>query len=81
MKICQGDGDWAFYFAAKKEVPPAVTWEFEDISTKVGLVHPRDREVDAVTGRLAFGVRGRRDRKKSAYRRAWEEVLVVVASL
>jgi hypothetical protein len=37
MKICQGDGDWAFYFASKKEVPPAVTWEFADVSSKVGF--------------------------------------------
>jgi hypothetical protein len=37
MKVCQGEGDWAFYFATQKNVPPAVTWDFEDISTQVGL--------------------------------------------
>jgi hypothetical protein len=37
MKVCQGDGDWAFYFAAKVAIPPAITWEFEDVSTGVGL--------------------------------------------
>jgi hypothetical protein len=37
LKICQGEGDWAFYFASQKSVPPAVTWEFQDISTQVGL--------------------------------------------
>jgi hypothetical protein len=37
MKICQGQGEWAFYFASKKAVPPAVTWEFEDVSKQVGL--------------------------------------------
>jgi hypothetical protein len=37
LKICQGGGDWAFYFASKNEVPPAPTWEFEDISAQVGL--------------------------------------------
>jgi hypothetical protein len=37
LKICQGTGDWAYYFAAKADVPAAVTWEFEDVSEKVGL--------------------------------------------
>src|ERR1700722_8540603 len=37
MKICQGGGEWAFYFAAKDDAPPAITWLFEDVSTKVGL--------------------------------------------
>jgi hypothetical protein len=38
LKICQGGGDWAFYFAAGKSVPgtPQGQW-FEDVSTQVGL--------------------------------------------
>jgi hypothetical protein len=36
MKICQGDGDFAFYFAAK-EPTVALPQCFEDISAKVGL--------------------------------------------
>jgi FG-GAP-like repeat len=38
MKICQGDGEWAFYFAADKPapiVPKGIA--FEDVSDKVGL--------------------------------------------
>ncbi|MCS7046843.1 MAG: VCBS repeat-containing protein, partial [Gemmataceae bacterium] len=38
LKICQGDGDWAFYFAAEKPapiVPKGIA--FEDVSDKVGL--------------------------------------------
>jgi len=36
LKICQGDGDWAFYFRA--DPPPAiVTHRFEDVSVGVGL--------------------------------------------
>jgi len=38
MKICQGDGEWAFYFAAKvPTAAPVVTQTFEDISERVGL--------------------------------------------
>src|SRR5207245_10322368 len=37
MKICQMEGDWAFYFASRLTLPPGVTWQFEDVSTKVGL--------------------------------------------
>src|SRR5262249_14865545 len=37
MKICQGTGDWAFYFKAKADLPPAVTWQFEDVSEAWGL--------------------------------------------
>lgn len=37
LKICQGQGDFAFYFSAKKEVPAAVTWLFQDVSEQVGL--------------------------------------------
>jgi hypothetical protein len=37
MKICQGDGDWAFFFASKLDIPPARHWLFEDVSTQVGL--------------------------------------------
>jgi hypothetical protein len=37
MKICQGEGEWAFYFQSKVNVPPAVTWEFTDVSSTVGL--------------------------------------------
>ena len=36
LKICQGDGDWAFYFAAGK-FEPAVPLLFEDVSDQVGL--------------------------------------------
>jgi hypothetical protein len=38
MKICQGDGDWAFYFSAGAvtEPGPAGT-HFEDVSDKVGF--------------------------------------------
>jgi hypothetical protein len=36
MKICQGDGEWAFYFqAGTAAVRPTIS--FEDISAKVGL--------------------------------------------
>ena len=38
MKICNGDREWAFYFAAKvPTAAPAVTQSFEDISERVGL--------------------------------------------
>ncbi|MGE3809430.1 MAG: FG-GAP repeat domain-containing protein, partial [Gemmataceae bacterium] len=37
MKICQGTGDWGFYFAATAPTVKPITWHFEDISTKVGL--------------------------------------------
>jgi hypothetical protein len=37
MKITQGSGDWAFYFAAKAKVPPVITWTFADVSDEVGL--------------------------------------------
>jgi hypothetical protein len=37
MKICQAEGEWAFYFMPRAILPPAVTWQFEDISAKVGL--------------------------------------------
>jgi hypothetical protein len=38
IKVCQGTGDWAFYFkAASDALPPAVTWAFEDVSDAVGL--------------------------------------------
>jgi hypothetical protein len=37
MKICQGGGEWAFYFKAKANIPPAITWKFEDVSDAVGL--------------------------------------------
>ncbi len=36
LKICQGGGDWAFYFAAK-EAKVSVTNLFEDVSEKAGL--------------------------------------------
>ncbi len=36
MKICQGGGDWAFYFAAK-EATVSVGNLFEDVSEKAGL--------------------------------------------
>jgi hypothetical protein len=38
LKICQGGGEWAYYFAAKTDgAAAAITWEFEDVSEKVGL--------------------------------------------
>jgi hypothetical protein len=37
LKICQGDGDWAFYFQARKAPSQQITWLFEDVSDKVGL--------------------------------------------
>lgn len=37
MKICQGDGEWAYYFSAKVTEPRVVSWLFEDVSTQVGL--------------------------------------------
>jgi hypothetical protein len=37
MKICQGAAEWAFYFKASPNLPPAVTWAFEDVSEAVGL--------------------------------------------
>lgn len=37
LKICQGDGDWAFFFQARSNLPPPVHWAFEDVSTQVGL--------------------------------------------
>jgi len=36
MKICQGDGDWAFYFKAATPVGPVAPM-FEDVSALVGL--------------------------------------------
>ena len=37
MKVCQGAGEWAFYFKASEGLPPAITWAFEDVSDAVGL--------------------------------------------
>jgi hypothetical protein len=37
MKICQGGGEWAFWFKAKANLPPQVTWKFEDVSDAAGL--------------------------------------------
>ena len=37
MKVCQGSGEWAFYFKASDGLPPAITWAFEDVSDAVGL--------------------------------------------
>ena len=37
MKVCQGGGEWAFYFKATDGLPPAITWAFEDVSDAVGL--------------------------------------------
>jgi hypothetical protein len=37
LKVCQGEGDWAFYFRADAKQPPRITWAFEDVSEKVGL--------------------------------------------
>ena len=37
MKVCQGTGDWAFYFKASDGRAARVTWAFEDVSDAVGL--------------------------------------------
>jgi hypothetical protein len=37
LKICQFGGEWAFYFAVPPNLPPPVTWLFEDVSAQVGL--------------------------------------------
>ena len=37
LKICQGGGEWGFYFRADAKIPPPVNWAFADISDKVGL--------------------------------------------
>jgi hypothetical protein len=38
LKICQGDADWAFYFAVEQPVAPIPAGQaFEDVSEKVGL--------------------------------------------
>ncbi len=38
LKICQGDGDWAFYFKAGEATPPVPRGQaFEDVSASVGL--------------------------------------------
>jgi FG-GAP-like repeat len=37
MKVCNGSGPWEFYFKAIGEIPPAMTWSFEDVSDSVGL--------------------------------------------
>jgi hypothetical protein len=37
LKICQGGGEWAFYFNPLKEMPNEITWLFEDVSDAVGL--------------------------------------------
>jgi hypothetical protein len=37
MKVCQGDGDWAFYFKAEAGLPLRRTWAFADVSDEVGL--------------------------------------------
>ncbi|HEV8606706.1 MAG TPA: VCBS repeat-containing protein [Tepidisphaeraceae bacterium] len=37
MKICNGDGEWQFYFAAKVPTVAAAPNAFEDISERVGL--------------------------------------------
>ncbi|MBM4034226.1 MAG: VCBS repeat-containing protein [Planctomycetes bacterium] len=37
MKICQGMGEWAFYFAGAENLAPPVPPLFEDVSDKVGL--------------------------------------------
>lgn len=40
LKVCQGEGDWAFYFSPKIEIAPpspVVNWAFEDVSVQVGF--------------------------------------------
>jgi hypothetical protein len=37
LKICQGGGEWAFYFQVAANVPQPVFWRFADASERVGL--------------------------------------------
>jgi hypothetical protein len=37
LKICQGGGEWGFFFQPRKTAPPVVDWRFEDVSEAVGL--------------------------------------------
>lgn len=37
MKVCQGGGEWAFYYRPEAMIPPPITWSFEDVSDRVGL--------------------------------------------
>jgi hypothetical protein len=37
LKVCQGTGEWAFYFRAKEGAVQTITWGFADVSDKVGL--------------------------------------------
>ncbi len=37
LKVCQFDGEWAYYFKALADVPTLGTWLFADVSDKVGL--------------------------------------------
>jgi hypothetical protein len=37
IKVCQGTGDWAFYFKPLRDLPTAVDWAFVDVSDEVGL--------------------------------------------
>ena len=37
LKIGQGNGDWAFYFQTKGNVPQSVLWSFADVSDAAGL--------------------------------------------
>jgi hypothetical protein len=36
LKVCQGTGDWAYYFKFLKDMP-TISWQFDDVSAKVGL--------------------------------------------
>jgi hypothetical protein len=38
MKVCQGGGEWAYYFKSNGDaVPKVVNWSFVDVSDEVGL--------------------------------------------
>ena len=37
LKVCNNRGEWAYYFKAAGDVQAAHTWNFEDVSAKVGL--------------------------------------------
>ena len=39
LKVCQGAGEWAYYFKAEAGFSPRVTWAFADVSDEVGLGH------------------------------------------
>jgi hypothetical protein len=37
LKVCQGGGEWGFYFKAEGAIPKALNWMFADVSGAMGL--------------------------------------------